>query len=519
MNNTLNSHIIICNNIKLDKSYKNVLDYSESNMLNLCNSNKVAESTKYSFIKHGENKILVGFTYSTCLHANYMAFQNTDYDSKWFFAFITKVEYSSEKSTILHYEIDVWSTWFKSLTIKPCFVIREHVNSDTLGEHTIPEGLELGEYKVNSHLSDSYNSDLTIVMGMTEDYMNSYAFGINVYSGTPAPLYFYRFDSISQLGNVLNGIATDGKTDSIVSMFLAPKWLAPFQGSTIKVDTSGTPSQIDLGISRISALDGYTPKNKKLLCYPYCYIAISNAVGQYNIYKQEYWNLNENDEMIVRMYGTLVSGCSIRAVPLDYNGDGTAWDSGTTIGKFPPLAWPNDIFTNWQTQNGVNLFGVPITAETSGVLHGGAKAIAGALTGDYGSVGSGIRGMWDTMQETYRMDIVPTGVRGALNSGDIMTSTRANRFHAYRVTIREEYARNIDSFFNLFGYKITRVKTPNITGRRYWNFVQIGDSEEIGYGSIPANDMELINQIARSGVTIWHSHSNIGDFSLNNTIV
>ena len=302
-------------------------------------------------------------------------------------------------------------------------------------------------------------------------------------------------------------------------MFIAPKWLAPFQGATIKVNTSGTASQIDLGISRISALDGYTPKNKKLLCYPYCYIAISNAVGQYNIYKQEYWNLDENNEMIVRMYGTLVSGCSIRAVPLNYNGDGTAWDSGTTIGKFPPLAWPNDIFTNWQTQNGVNLFGVPITAETSGILHGGTKAIAGALTGDYGSVGSGIRGMWDTMQETYRMDIVPTGVRGSLNSGDIMTSTHANRFHAYRVTIREEYARNIDSFFNLFGYKITRVKTPNITGRKYWNFVQIGDSEEIGYGSIPANDMELINQIARSGVTIWHNHANIGNYNLDNTIV
>ena len=515
----MNSKVIICNNIKLDKGYKNVLDYSESDMLDLCDANKVADANNYSFVKHGENMIKVGFTYSTCLHANYMAFQNTDYDSKWFFAFITEVEYLSEKTTIIHFEVDVWSTWFKSLTIQPCFVEREHVNSDTLGLHTINENLDLGEYKINSHLSDSYNNDLTIVMGCTEDYMSNYALGVNVYSGIPAPLYYYRFDTISQLGNVLDGLAQDGKTDSIVSMFLAPKWLAPFQGSTIKVDTSGSASEQELGISRIATLDGYTPKNNKLLCYPYCYIAVSNAVGQYNIYKQEFWELDSNNEMVIRMYGTLVSGCSIRAVPLNYNGDGVSWDNGITIGKFSALAWPNDIYTNWLTQNGVNLFGIPINAETSGLLGGGAKAIAGATTGDYTMVGSGFREMWDTMQENYRMDIVPTGVRGSLNSGDVMNSTRANRFHAYRVTIREEYARNIDSFFNLFGYKVTTVKRPNITGRKYWNFIKIGGSEEIGYGTVPANDMEKINQIARAGTTIWHDHSKVGDFSLNNIIV
>lgn len=69
------------------------------------------------------------------------------------------------------------------------------------------------------------------------------------------------------------------------------------------------------------------------------------------------------------------------------------------------------------------------------------------------------------------------------------------------------------------GYKINRVKTPNITGRTYWNYVEIGSSEDIGYGDVPSNFMEIINNACRKGVTIWHNHSNVGNFNLDNTII
>jgi hypothetical protein len=60
---------------------------------------------------------------------------------------------------------------------------------------------------------------------------------------------------------------------------------------------------------------------------------------------------------------------------------------------------------------------------------------------------------------------------------------------------------------------------PNITGRRYWNYIQISNDDVLGVGSIPTKYMDVINQIAHKGVTIWHNHSNIGDYNLNNTIV
>lgn len=69
------------------------------------------------------------------------------------------------------------------------------------------------------------------------------------------------------------------------------------------------------------------------------------------------------------------------------------------------------------------------------------------------------------------------------------------------------------------GYAIKRIVSPNIVGRTYWNYVEIGDTEEIGYGEVPSKFMDIINNACRRGTTIWHSHDNIGNYTLNNSII
>ena len=92
------------------------------------------------------------------------------------------------------------------------------------------------------------------------------------------------------------------------------------------------------------------------------------------------------------------------------------------------------------------------------------------------------------------------------------------------MSIQEQYARVIDDYFDKYGYKTNLCKIPNQTGRRYWNYVQISASEDIGYStnttrSVPAGSMNIINNIYRNGVTIWHSHENLGDYLLTNDIL
>ena len=46
-------------------------------------------------------------------------------------------------------ETDVWQSWMFDITFKNSFIEREHVNDDTFGLHTVPEGLDTGEYIIN----------------------------------------------------------------------------------------------------------------------------------------------------------------------------------------------------------------------------------------------------------------------------------------------------------------------------------------------------------------------------------
>ena len=79
-----------------------------------------------------------------------MAFQNPDYSNKWFFAFIDKIEFVSNKNCRIYFTIDEMSTWWDYWWYQNCFVEREHVSNDTFGLHTIDEGLNCGDYIVSS---------------------------------------------------------------------------------------------------------------------------------------------------------------------------------------------------------------------------------------------------------------------------------------------------------------------------------------------------------------------------------
>lgn len=84
---------------------------------------------------------------------------------------------------------------------------------------------------------------------------------------------------------------------------------------------------------------------------------------------------------------------------------------------------------------------------------------------------------------------------------------------------KDEYMKQIDSYFAMFGYKVNEVKIPNITGRVNFNYIQISEADDLGYGNVPSVALKTINDIARRGVTIWHNHANLGNYTVTNTIV
>ena len=241
--------------------------------------------------------------------------------------------------------------------------------------------------------------------------------------------------------------------------------------------------------------------------------------------------------MTLVIKGCLTPGCSVRCYPYMYKGVGENYDEGISLGKYPSLNWQTDTYTNWLTQNGISLGAIKLNAEQAGYVRAGLNVAMGiddiaraGSTGDVTALGSGIgnieagvNGAYEHMQTMYQHSFMTPTINGSLNCGDVITSSGINKFHVYKMTIKREFAKCIDDYFTRYGYKVNSLKTPNFTGRRYFNYVQIGSSEIIGYSntniSVPESSMTIINSVFRKGTTIWHSHANIGNYNLNNTIV
>ena len=89
-----------------------------------------------------------------------------------------------------------------------------------------------------------------------------------------------------------------------------------------------------------------------------------------------------------------------------------------------------------------------------------------------------------------------------------------NGFSFYKMAIKQEYAKIIDDFFSMYGYKVNEVKIPNVTGRQNWNYVKTIDCNLLG--DIPQEDMQKLKDIFNTGVTFWHNPNTFLDYSQSN---
>ena len=465
----------------------------------------------------------------TILSYNYVMYKNENYSNKWFYAFITKMEYVNDNMTLITIHTDVYQTWMFQMTWKKSFVEREHVNDDTVGKHTVPEGLETGEYINQATVKSNKFDDLCIVTASTVGPSDLESYSMNMYNKIPSPVVYCRWDmnstSLNNLKTFLDNLNRADKISAMQYMFFAPTWLCPKSAGTVYIEESNSMDGTTLEVDRITNLDGYVPKNNKLLCMPYCYYGLSNSMGQFNALNPELWKgdpLNDN-ALTIDIFAVLTAGCSIKAIPYNYKGVTLNYDEGITLGKYPQLSWSNDLYTNWQTQNGINIGGIRLNATEAGLLKGGiqtavglAQLHAGDVSGAYNTA-TGLAGVYNTMQEEYRHSLMPNAVEGCLNSGDVTTIAGGNQLFVYTYTIKKEYAKIIDNYMSMYGYKVNEVKIPNITGRTNWNYVKtIGANIQ---GDIPEDHLNEIISIFNNGVTLWHNASTYLDYSQSNAIV
>ena len=466
-------------------------------------------------------------TYEDLLQYNFCMYQNTHFSNKWFYAFITDITWINPSMTEIKIETAYFQTWQFDLVFANSFIEREHVDDDTIGNHTIPEGLELGEYAqaVNPE-NFALSGESWICCGMTElppafQYINDDRMYNGIYSG----LTYIVFKDADDCSAWIHACDDAGKADAIDCLFMIPKelcynpsWISGTMGDysfdfTWIDDSTGAETLLSItNVVTPSRLNyTYTPKNNKLFVYPFSYMNITNNAGTDVVFRYEDF---KDNIATFKVLGTVTPGCSIKLIPLNYKrayDDSTmySFNFGMMGGKYPICSWNSDVYTNWLTQQSANMYVGQVRDELS---------IVGSLaTGNVGGVISSFENIQDRMVEKYQHSLIPNQAKGNTNSGDVTFSSGNLRFTCYHMSIKKEYAEAIDSFFNMFGYKVNRLGTPHLHVRTYYDYIK---TIEVNIeGNVPENDLTKIREMFNRGIRFWHNTSKYLDFSVNNSII
>ena len=478
---------------------------------------------------------------------NYMMYQNTAYSNKWFYCFIEKMTYVNDGMTDVEFKVDPIQTFMFDFETQPSFIEREHTNNDTIGANTFPENLETGDY-VNQPFdkpdSEGYAPSLEInyllgtqyiVVGTSDTKMDASA-PAPEYNGVFSGLTYIAFPDFANARSYVNYVNANSTTDPIVTMFMCPPELFMYDGFNFvsyqgKFTYGFVPSHAGAteithtSITKPTTIDSYSPRNQKLLCYPYQYLEINNNAGSSNIYQYEMfkgYGSSSSSTCDFSVIGAISTGCSIQLIPTNYNKTSSSdwnftfnnYEESLDGAKLPTCGWNNDAYTNWLTQNAVNL-GIGFIGNA--IQIGGS--VASGLAGNVGAIGGitgGITGIANNVASIYEHSRVPNTARGSQNQGDLAFAQKRS-FNIYKKCIKAEYARIIDDFFDMFGYKTNRVKKPNYAHRANWWYTKTIDIYI--KGDIPNEYMNEIKNAYNNGITYWRNPANFMNYSVSNGIV
>ena len=269
----------------------------------------------------------------------------------------------------------------------------------------------------------------------------------------------------------------------------------------------------------------YTAHNRKLYTAPYYNLLLTDNNGNGKTYDPGLFNYTS--DIRFNVYGSVTTGGSVVAYPEDYKNIGQNYGEGFSMAKFPTCSWNTDSYTNWLTQTAVSRANQEKYAQQNlamGLINGAVGIGSSLASGNYFGAVMGTSNLLsgalnyqrtiDSLEEEkYQHSLVPNSLNGQ-SVAETMFGLGTYEIVLYAQTITGERAKQIDEYFDRFGYTVN--KTDNlvqaITSRSKWNYVKTAECNISA--NIPDDDKAAIYNIFNSGVTFWKNPSQIYRYDL-----
>ena len=568
-----NGNIYILRFVPLDNTYTNTFYWdNREQQIEYFQSKAKLMFTEQTYTRLQRGTLRVEQNAENLYDCNYLMFQNKDFGEQWFYAFIKNVEYLNNYTSEIAFELDVMQTWYWNYSLAQCFVLREHPLTDEVGDNLLGESYPQGEIVARGvdELLPIVTNRYSIVIAASSDpdtgesiaeCTNGLLSGvhyekIDVYTASEASIneaqnnfrdFIDKYISTNQLESILNVFAVPNPVN--YDFFTFP------DEDGITAQRNGT--SFDITIDRPSDISGYTPKNNKLLTYPYTFFMIQ-AGNNTKVYR---WEFFENtSQATFRVRGFLFPKPVVVLTPLNYLNAEENYHEEIILDDFPQIALSIDQFKVFLSQKllpSLTTIGISALANTASataiaataVATGGASSVAAAGTAIgktattaakvTGSVGEGIgtaayrQGFSALTSQTDSLanlagEAVSAAIQGPAARGtdtaDVDFVRGIKTFMYSDMETRQANLRCLDDYFSMFGYTTNRIKVPNIGTRPYYNYVKLSTvnfnytiGEDNYASSVPADSMSLIIAIYQKGITFWKSSATVGDYSVDNS--
>ena len=557
-----NSIVQLFKGINLDNRYMHTIYFASESAQNTWFTSKVTYTfQQISYTRYTKNTIKLKADTTDIMDCTYLRFKNDRNVDKWFYAFITSVEYVNENTCLIAYEIDVMQTWFiQSGSIRPCRVLREHVSDDTFGANLEVEPVGSDVYKMDLITRSNLFTETSLIVNITptRNLPSSEVVNNDLFNCTEFLVAQCRDAqgnvNASALANIARSIGTllggnwdvNEQSAELLDLFTFP---TAFSSTSVASNTH------TITVNHPTSMGTYTPKNKKLLTYPYTYLGGTTKDGDSGIYRWEYFaGINTAGQVTFKAYGSPIAGGQIMCYPHTYDGVIDNIDCKMVMDNFPKNPFAYDAYQAWVASGGktrletqrdiTNIRGLTALMKSASnlTMGQGMNGVSTAGRNAYsmeqnGATANGIAGMTGGLNSTIQASLnyvetalnvveaknkinyqfadayyAPTMVMGSATP-NLAVSLDELDFHFFNVYVEEDEAKRLDDFFSCFGYQVNRVKTPNITGRQYWNFVQTENC--VIAGNMPSSSKEAIARIFDGGITFWHNGDNVGNYAIS----
>lgn len=520
-----------------------------------------------SYQRKSRGRIRVKASYGQVYNANYMVFVNMNpvhtvgtvpsYEQKRYYCFVTDVEYVNDAVCDIYYTLDVLQSFMFDWQFEQAMVERETTASDGLYEHLIDEGLPVGDYTFSGFTSMSFGSAGTptplnrtkpvVAATFNKEFQDTSDEGVQISQtiGTEgiSGCILLRFSSAAECVQWLNTVPGE-KQSGIIGIYLVP--------SIIDVAGHGGDTHVDSTITRnVVSLGSYTPQNKKLLAYPYNSMYVGSSDGSSMILDYRKFSSNSMRFKLVFSYTAPVTG---KLIVTGY--DGTSENNAVyslPLPTVPTCSWSNDTYKAWTALNtgymatsiagsvidgGLRVAGALLGLGAAGAFSGGVMPVDAAIGGTSipveasittggpdtaairnaamntaGGIVGDIKNIANNIITMHNAKIAPDSFNGSASGLADIFSAAYGFFYGQRC-IRPEYARVLDNYFTMFGYKVMVIKTPSIHNRNRFTYVKTSNLDI--KGRIPSVYRRQICDIFNAGIRWWVDRAHIGDYSYIN---